>query len=474
MKFFRRLLPQSNFFQKVGILAGGAAGAQFLTLLASPLLTRLYQPSDLGLLSVFSAVLSIFVVIGCLRYELAINLPESTTEARALVLLSICISICVSILLSVSILFFGVQVAEAISLKELQPYLWLLPIGVLLSSFFNVFNGFALRNKRYGDVAKARFFQTAGGTAIQLLGFASGAVTLLIAQVVGQAIGCRQLALQFFAAGGEARLTLRDLMSVGNRYRRFPIYSTGEGLFNTVGAQLPPLLLASLFSASSAGMYMLANRVLSMPLTLVANAVGQVFVSNAPAARREGQLSQLVENLFCKLIHLALPPAVLIMLCSVDVFVMVFGDAWRQAGIFCQFMVPWMAVVFVCSPISTVFTVLEKQAHAMIFQLILVASRVAAISYGAYEQDVLLTVGLFCASSFLCWTLLLGSVLSHAGVRYLHCAKETASSSFYALLCSVPLVIVDFFGSLNSVWWVLGFLASGIFIALRYLKMLGR
>ena len=48
----RRLLPKNAFARGVSVLVGGTAGAQLLTILAAPLLTRLYGPEDFGLVAV--------------------------------------------------------------------------------------------------------------------------------------------------------------------------------------------------------------------------------------------------------------------------------------------------------------------------------------------------------------------------------------------------------------------------------------
>ena len=59
----RRLLPKNAFARGVSVLVGGTAGAQLLTVLAAPPLTRLYSPEDIGLLAVYG---SQFALIGAI------------------------------------------------------------------------------------------------------------------------------------------------------------------------------------------------------------------------------------------------------------------------------------------------------------------------------------------------------------------------------------------------------------------------
>ncbi|NCC31504.1 MAG: lipopolysaccharide biosynthesis protein, partial [Chloroflexia bacterium] len=66
-----RLLPKNAFARSVSILVGGTAGLQLLSILTAPIYTRLYTPSDFGVLAVFVGLLSLIIIIASLRYELA-------------------------------------------------------------------------------------------------------------------------------------------------------------------------------------------------------------------------------------------------------------------------------------------------------------------------------------------------------------------------------------------------------------------
>ena len=44
------------------------------------------------------------------------------------------------------------------------------------------------------------------------------------------------------------------------------------------GTQLPPLMIAAFFTAAGAGLYALAHRVLTLPMTLIGSALQSVFL----------------------------------------------------------------------------------------------------------------------------------------------------------------------------------------------------
>jgi len=55
-EFVKRFLPESAFAKNVSVLVGGTALGQAMTVLASPLLTRLYAAEDFGVLAVYSSI----------------------------------------------------------------------------------------------------------------------------------------------------------------------------------------------------------------------------------------------------------------------------------------------------------------------------------------------------------------------------------------------------------------------------------
>ena len=77
-------IRQNGFVRSAGILVGGTAGAQALTVLALPLLTRIYSPEEFSLLAIYVAMLTMLSVVACLRLEIAIPLPDNDNEAANL------------------------------------------------------------------------------------------------------------------------------------------------------------------------------------------------------------------------------------------------------------------------------------------------------------------------------------------------------------------------------------------------------
>jgi len=70
------------------------------------------------------------------------------------------------------------------------------------------------------------------------------------------------------------------MLKVAKEYKKFPLYSTWSALLNSTGAQLPVLIFTAYYSPLIAGLYMLTQRVIKTPLSIVGQAVTQLFISN--------------------------------------------------------------------------------------------------------------------------------------------------------------------------------------------------
>src|SRR5271155_2251607 len=94
-RFLNRWLPRGGFARSVSILAGGTAMAQVIAVAGSPILTRIYNPSDFGALQIFISLMGFALVIAAGRYEFALLLPEdeqSSIDILGVAILCVCLT----------------------------------------------------------------------------------------------------------------------------------------------------------------------------------------------------------------------------------------------------------------------------------------------------------------------------------------------------------------------------------------------
>lgn len=381
-------LPQGSFFRNVLSLLWGASLGQFAVVLASPLLTRIYTPEEFGVLAVYASLLGILSSISGFRYELAV--PMSRTDGNAanvLVLTLICVFITTT-LIAIVVWLFGPRISIWCNVPEIIPFLWLLPIGLALAGFYQAFNYWAIRQQSFNLIAQTKMQQGIGGAISQVvLGLAHmGPFALIAGHIFGQAAGVLKLIRGAYRHDLHllSRVRWQRIKHCARRYKRFPKYATWSSLANTSSNLLPILLFAVLFSPEVVGIYMLAHGTMYAPLKLVGNAIGQVFHAKAITAKRNENLEYLFTSTLINLLRLSVVPFIISVLFAPDIFEFVFGVDWRKAGVFVQFMAPWLVLQFCVSSVSQIINILEKQAGLLISQILFLSSRVGVIFISDY------------------------------------------------------------------------------------------
>lgn len=441
----RALLPKGRFARSVTVLAGGAALGQAIMVLASPILTRLYGPDDFGVMAVYMSLLGIFSVIASLRYQLAIPLPEEDGEAANLLALSLGIVLLMSLLMGLVVWLLSDQIIRWVNAPALRPYLWLLPVGIGMVGTYQVFNYWAVRKRAFGRIARTKINQGLGSVLTQIgLGILKvGPIGLLSGQIVGQAAGTTTLTALAWKQDGKALRAIRasELSRMAIRYKRFPLFSSWSGVLNTLSVQVPTLMLSFFFGSAITGLYALSHRVMGLPVQLVGQATGQVFFPTAVEAHRKGSMAMTTEAIFKRLVLVGAAPLLLIGLAAPELFAVIFGEEWREAGIYAQWLTPWMFLVFVASPLSMLPSVMEKQRQEALFHLLLLSSRVGALFIGGTLNNPRVAIAFFAGVSAMCWFgfMLWNMGLSGNGIS--HVLEIVFSEAIAVVPLVLPLIL---------------------------------
>lgn len=355
--------PFGTFGSRVLLLAGGTGFGQLLLILVAPVLTRLYTPADFGLLAVFSGLNGIFGVTMALRYEFAVPVARSEYEAAATIVLASLLVLLTSSLAAVGLVVVGEDLVAWAGMPELASVLWLVPPTLLVTSLAQPFDYWSLRRGRIGLNAATRVVQFGGqGLAQLLLGLVGigGA-----GMVVGYAAGyVGRLLLFLVALSSEERRYLqmvkhRTLVAVARAGWTYPVYATPTSFLQGVISFLPPILLAAIHDPATAGLFGLAQRLLVVPIRLVATAASQVFLDTA-ARLDHLALRRLVDRTALRFLGFGTLVMGPVLLAGPWLFALVFGEAWRTAGTMAQLLVLPQLARFVLMPVSQTFNVLGR------------------------------------------------------------------------------------------------------------------
>ena len=398
----KRIIPKSQFVQSVIVLAGGSALGQGLALLVSPILTRLYTSSDFGVLAVFSSILGVLSVIATLRYEEAISLPKEDSEALNLLILSVGVLLIMAFVSSIFVLFIGDRFISVLNVIELKPYLWLFPFSLVGIGLYQILSYWAVRKADFLVISKTKVSQNLSQVFTQIIigVLKKGPLGLVIGDLIGRMAGSGMFLRSFIRKDFiniHKSVSFASLKTSARIFWKFPAYNLPNGLLNTISQQIPNFLFASLFNSATAGYYFIAIRVTSAPLSLIGKSVAQVFLQKAAVKYSKGDdLLNLVNNVHKHLLLIIIIPSLILLFFSPVIFQFVFGEEWKQAGEYLQLLMPWIAAMFVLSPTTWIFSIVNKQETMLSFEIVLLISRTISILAGAkISRDPILAVGLF-------------------------------------------------------------------------------
>lgn len=448
-----------GFASNVIKLVSGTIIAQGLTILTAPVLSRLFPPEAFGTTSVFISIASVLAVIICLRYEQSILLPKDDADAVNLFTVSLVISLAVSLLVAVFLLAQAQDIATLLNAPELANFLWILPVALAFQGLFQAVNQWNTRQKKFTRLSLARVAASLTTSIVPIILAALGyrnTAGLITSWIAGTAIFSLVLSAQVLHE--DARVLFRNIrlgamLANARRYWKFPMLDTWGSLINTLSWQLPSLLLSPFFSQTIVGYYAMASRILLLPMTLVGHSISQVFFQHASERHaNNGALDQVVLSVFERLVAFSLPLVILFSILGKELFSFVLGRQWAEAGIYVQILAPWILFLFISSPLSSLFSVLERQEVALIVHLSILLTRFLSLLVGVLTKDEYLALALWSASGVLVYGILAAWNLKSTGVSLATAGKTTLKYLVVASPIALVLITLKYGFKIPELW----------------------
>ena len=433
-----KLLPRSEFAKHVLMLGGGTTLVQFIGIIASPILTRLYIPSDYGLWAVMSSLLTMGSMVSTLRYDAAIAIVENEEAAQNLFWLSLIAVVACSIVLAVLLILSNGAIASRLSADaRFRDYQWVLPLGVLTSGLYLVLNSWATRIKEFKAITSSRIYQSTISIVIQLGfgAFKAGFIGLILAGLAAISCGMGRL-------WKEARRYVRfsnlfnfyNLFQTAKVYYRYPSYVLWISLFNAASVQVPVVLLSSFFGSHVTGLYALGYRLVMLPSSLVTSSVSNVFLSRAGEVFRRGSMQEAAEKLVGHLALISAPCFMILLFFAPELFGIAFGETWREAGVYTQYFSPWCCLTFMLSPLTVVVLLANQQGTDMLWQGLLISTRIGSFYLGSiWLGNPRAAIALFAGTTFITSLIYFIWVLKISRVRLWPLVASIGSELTYSL-----------------------------------------
>jgi len=358
------LKPKSEFSRNVLTLMTGTTIAQAIPIVISPILTRIYTPEDFGVFALFVAITSIFGSIANGRYELAIMLPEKDEDAINIFALGFIITSVISLTLLILVILFHDYFVTLLNNKEIDVWLYFVPLVVFFIGLFNILNYFNNRKKQYIDIANANIIKSIVLAITQLLiGFIkSGVAGLISGQILSQVFANMRLLKNIIKDKKlMSNISKTKIIALAKRYKNFPKISLLTVLLNVSSIQITIILISFFYNSTILGYFSLVRRVLAVPLSVIGSSVVKVFYQEAVIEKQKtGKAIKIFNYTAKKLFVLSFFIFIILYFTIEDIFSFVFGSKWSIAGEYGKILLPYYFINFISSPLDEIINVFEK------------------------------------------------------------------------------------------------------------------
>ncbi len=100
-----------------------------------------------------------------------------------------------------------------------------------------------------------------------------------------------------------------------------------------------------------------------------------------------------------------------------EIFAFFFGARWAEAGVYAQILAPWTFFWFISSPLSSVFSVLERQEFGLKLNPVILATRFLSLAAGGWLHSARLALVFFAGSGVLVYGYYTFAILEASGLR---------------------------------------------------------
>ncbi|HDP2494026.1 type 8 capsular polysaccharide synthesis protein Cap8K [Staphylococcus aureus] len=344
------------------ILSSGIA--QVILIITTPIITRLYSPTEFGEFTIFSNIAMILIPIINARYDLLIVNTKNDRSANILSQISFLISLLILLIL---IPIFAISA-------------WLYPnfildfifiiIMLFLVSLTNIFTNYLNKERKYKVLSLINVFRAGSMALLQIIFglLALGSLGLIIgfslSYIAGITLGYKTFKKHFNIVRDKEETKALFLENKNQL-----VYSTPSILLNSLSFSVVVFCIGILYTNTEVGIYGMAIRVLGIPVTIISLGLSKIFMQQANDYYIEhGNFRNLLLKFSSILVIVSIILYVPLYLFSEELVNILLGHSWVDAITVIKIVIPLFVIRLIVSTVSLSVIVLQKQQLELILQ----------------------------------------------------------------------------------------------------------
>lgn len=382
------------------ILISGSGLAQLIPILVIPILSRMYTADDFGDLSLYANIVGILVIIASGRFEHAILLPKKESTATYIVAGSFIITLSFSIFLLILVIIFKIFFSHLLVDQRIAKWILFIPLSVFSSGIFNILTVFANKYKLYKFMSIGGFVKSITTSGIKVLGGIkkAGAFGLIIGNIIGNIFSMLFISIVCFRFKKYQLkyLSYKGITNALKVYVDFPKYNMPRALLNTISGSLPIFIFYKYFGTSVTGFYSMSLGLSLIPIQIVVQSIYQVYSEKIiKEYNNRIAIAKSIINIAKTLTMVFSLPFIILIIFAPDIIVFFLGDKWLESGKILQYIIPWLFMVLVSTPLAFIPKLSGKLKTEMIIDMVYLVLRIIALYIGVLINNYYYSIFFF-------------------------------------------------------------------------------
>lgn len=361
---------KSGYIKGFFMLLSGSIIAQIITFSFAPIITRLFSPEQMGVLTLILSVVNMFGTVICARYDMMIISTDKEDDVYKLIILSFFATIVLSAIIS---LIFFIYTNYNMELKKVLGVgsIMLFPILIIIG-ITNILTAYNNRLKEYGLISRVNIIRvTVQGTLQVIFGLMHyGTLSLLTSYLISITMGIRSQSKKLNKHLVEfSNISLNNIVKTMIKYKNQPIYSVPAIFLNSVSYSIIPFMINSLYGTKEVGYFSISFRLLGVPLALISTNASRIYFQKASEEYNKNyNFRKTFKSTTLILLLIAFPMTLFLIIFGQYIIVNIFGQNWIGAVVFIRILSPMYGLRLIVSALSVTLIIIGKQKYDMFLQ----------------------------------------------------------------------------------------------------------
>lgn len=418
---------ENPFFRNIFKLSASSVFMMGLSIVSTPILSRIFTPEAYGEWGVFSSVAMILSSFIFFSYENAIIKTTDKRELPAILWLCILSAIFVT-LLTLVVFFIGSLLHIAFFIK--YPSIIMLVVFLIATAFDVLSYNIANRYAKYNVMSMSNLVMGVIQPTTRILfgliplskGLIYGNIISLLFKFSYVIANIKEILKTEFIH----KVSLYDIKQAAVKYKKFPVYDAPARMIEYFIGNIVIIILSIFFKLEEIGCFSMIAQLVLAPITLIGTSMSTVYFKDlADAVKENNQISEVTKRTVRVCFLMAILSSFFFALGGDRLIVLFLGHKWILAGDMSLCLTIYSLPVILSEPLLPIFKVLDKQNMRFWLNMANLVLSVGALLLGAYViHNILIVLILYSFSYALLRFIMFRNQLRLANVSLLSFKKE--------------------------------------------------